>query len=150
MFSEKMVIWIGGGLSKVDCLPQARWVSHNTLGELFRPKGWIRPFFSALLIKLGHFFSSSLTLGLGFIPPAPLVLRPSDLNWLIFQPFWIFSLKTADHKTSQPPWLHESMHSHTHTHTHTTTPTQVLFLWTTLMNRHWAKKKKHEYLKSQY
>lgn len=60
-------------------------------------------FFSASLPEVGHLISPSLALGLGFIPVAPLVLRPSILTVFHHWLSWVSTLQTADCGTSQPP-----------------------------------------------
>lgn len=51
-------------------------------------------FFLVSLIELGHFISSSLALGLEFMPLATLVLRPLNSDWI--RPLVFLGLHSAD------------------------------------------------------
>lgn len=61
---------------------------------------------------LVHLFSG---FKLRFIPLSPCPLHPPPPQFLGFwikvhcQCFWVSSLQTADHGTSRPPWLHQSI-----------------------------------------
>lgn len=75
-------------------------------------EGGICPFFPASSFELRPLISSSPDSGLGYTPLAPLVLRPSNLEWITPLAFLGLQLQTADRGISQPP--------------------QILFLWRTL------------------
>ena len=72
------------------------WIDQNVEGE-------IHPFFSASVFEMGHLISS-LSLGVGFIPVAPLVLRPSNSYWITTSRFsWVSSLNLAYCRSPQSP-----------------------------------------------
>ena len=92
----------------VDFPPQCGWTSPNVLRAWIEQKveeGGILPF--SFLLESGILISSPLDLGLGVTTLAPLVPRPSNLEWTAPPAFLDLQLGDGRSGTCQPPCLCE-------------------------------------------
>ena len=120
-FQEDMNFWIGR-LRKIT-LPSLtyRWTSSSLLRAWIEQKGrWRVNLLSLLELRhlssaLRHWCISSQVSNqdLYTTVSTPFTSTPSPVLrlWIKVhcQCFWVSSLQTADHGTSQPPWLHQSI-----------------------------------------